>query len=517
MVLTRHLAVITVLAALGGCYKYDPLYCAKDDDCADLAGGYRCDTTGAIGGIANTCVHQPESEPDASSEPDAGADATVDAPPLDPAAPDLVAQLAGEGKIVPRDVAVSADGQRIAIAGYFSGSIRIDGAEVTAAGDTDIVIALFDGAGTALWTRTFGAGRHEDLHGVAIDARGDVLVAGGSVGQYDIGAHTITDHGGSDAVIAKLRGSDGAPQWARSIGGAGFDAARDVAVDSAGNAFLAGYLGPGSVDVDFGGMTRSFAAGRSFIARYDADGELAWVHSFGGPNGAAWSVAVDPGDAVVVAGGYDGEISLGTLHVTTTGNTDVFVLKLTDDGAPVWVRSYGGSGEDAAWDVASGGPDGRISLVGYFASRAAIGGDTFMQAGPTPDAFVLSLTPTGNPLWARAIDHNYDYYGNAVAVDSRGRTRVAGQFHSGVDFGGGPVAVAGNMTDFFLGRWSTTGTLEELRHWGGADGDAGTAVSAAASGHVVAAGYFSGAVDFDGHPRTASGVNPNGVMLRLRP
>src|SRR2546430_560953 len=80
-----------------------------------------------------------------------------------------------------------------------------------------------------------------------------------------------------------------------------------------------------------------------------------WSKKFGGSGTAsARSVRVDSGGNVIVAGQYQGIVNFGAGPVTSYTNPasgptiDVYVAKYSSSGAPVWSRSIGGDGSDAA-------------------------------------------------------------------------------------------------------------------------------------------------------------------------
>src|SRR5262245_27536860 len=74
------------------------------------------------------------------------------------------------------------------------------------------------------------------------------------------------------------------------------EAARAVATDAAGNAYVTGSISGGPVDFDPGPGTANLSAanGSIFIAKYSAAGALVWARNLGGNSGAqGQGVAVD--------------------------------------------------------------------------------------------------------------------------------------------------------------------------------------------------------------------------------
>jgi hypothetical protein len=100
------------------------------------------------------------------------------------------------------------------------------------AGNLDVLLAKYDPSGTQLWNTTFGWASWEYGAGLALDASGNVYVAGATVG-----------FGGSAEVVLLLKfNSSGSQQWYRiwsSIIGAH---SRAMAIDSSGDIYLTGYM-----------------------------------------------------------------------------------------------------------------------------------------------------------------------------------------------------------------------------------------------------------------------------------
>jgi hypothetical protein len=103
--------------------------------------------------------------------------------------------------------------------------------------------------GAPLWSRGFGghADRAEaDVEGLAIDATGNLLMAGSFAYDLDLGGGSLGD-GRWKAFLAKLA-PDGSHVWSRAFGGAGaYVEGIGVAIDAEGRAVFAGQLSQDAV------------------------------------------------------------------------------------------------------------------------------------------------------------------------------------------------------------------------------------------------------------------------------
>src|SRR6185295_2668246 len=109
--------------------------------------------------------------------------------------------------------------------------------------------------------------------------------------------------------------------WVRSAGAAGEDDGYAVAVDRAGNSYVAGACQGTAVF----GATDLVSAGLSdiFLAKYDAEGDLLWARQAGGSaDDAALGIAVSTNGNCFVTGYYSKAASFGKLNVSTTGTFD---------------------------------------------------------------------------------------------------------------------------------------------------------------------------------------------------
>ena len=194
----------------------------------------------------------------------------------------------------------------------------------------------------------------------AADDNGNVYVVGYFDGMLTLGNSTLVSAGMFDVFIAKWNSAQNAFVWAQRAGGTDIDFARDVTVRG-NEVYVVGNLG--SQGGDFGAAQLS-TAGLSdvFVAKLMDNGpssQFNWATRAGGPgHDSVWGMAVS-GSAVYLAGEFDGVgSSFGPTTLASVGQSDAFVAKVLDagnSGSFVWARQAGGSGNDAAMDVAANG------------------------------------------------------------------------------------------------------------------------------------------------------------------
>ncbi|MEM9691677.1 MAG: hypothetical protein AAGA56_03975 [Myxococcota bacterium] len=184
-----------------------------------------------------------------------------------------------------------------------------------------------------------------------------------------------------------------------------------------------------------------------FVTRLDSSLAPTWSRSFGS------SAAESPNDVgfledgtIVIVGSSRGDFEFGQGAVANGGEVDAFVVTLADDGTPLSAASFGGAGIDTFSSIAVGG--GLIAMAGSVTDDISVGDQTFEVVDQ--DALVVALDDaTLVPQFAAVGSGLGEQSTTAIEIDSLGRTIVGGTFQESINFGGGPLASAGD-TDAFL-------------------------------------------------------------------
>src|SRR2546428_175288 len=134
---------------------------------------------------------------------------------------------------------------------------------------SDAFVVKLNAAGTALVYSTFlGGDGFDQGHGIAVDAEGNAYATGGTSSTNfptTTGAFRTTFGGRSDAFVTKLNGDGSALVYSTYLGGFSSDRGNAIAVDAAGNAYVAVLTfstnfptTPGAVRETFGGIFDAF-------------------------------------------------------------------------------------------------------------------------------------------------------------------------------------------------------------------------------------------------------------------
>jgi len=397
-------------------------------------------------------------------------------------------------------VSVDASGNVI-VTGNFNGAVDFGGGALLSAGNNDIFVAKLGSDGSHLWSKRFGDGDIQEAHAVAVDASGNVIVAGNFYGTVDLGGGALTSAGSDDIYVAKL-GPDGAHLWSKRFGDRSSQSARSVAIDASGNVIVTGdFYGV----TDFGGGALTSTGGDVYVAKFGSDGTHLWSKRFGdGDYQLANAVALDASGSVIVTGVLNGSVDFGGGVLSSAGHSDIFIAKFGSDGTHLWSKRFGDGDYQGAY-AAAVDASGNVIVTGYFYGTVDFGGGALTTAGGAVGVFIAKFGSDGAHLWSKSFsDGSYYMAPHSVAVDASGGVIITGYLYGTVDFGGGALASAGE-SDIFVAKFGFDGSHLWSKCFGDDATQYGEAVAVDASENVIIAGSFLGTVCFGGSALTSAG------------
>ncbi len=233
-------------------------------------------------------------------------------------------------------VSTDANGNIIVTGEFMSASITFGTTTLTNASTnrTDIFIVKYDGAGNVLWAKSAGGTGYDRGHSVSTDANGNIIVTGDFLSSsITFGTTTLTNAGNTDIFIVKYDGA-GNVLWAKSAGGPAGDYGVSVSTDANGNIIVTGEFWSSSITFGTTTLTNPGYAD-IFIVKYDGAGNVMWAKSAGGTNQnqeGGNSVSTDANGNIIVTGRFgSSSITFGTTTLTNAGASDtydIFIVKL---------------------------------------------------------------------------------------------------------------------------------------------------------------------------------------------
>lgn len=343
----------------------------------------------------------------------------------------------------------------------------------------DGVTIKYNASGVEQWIAYYnGAGDNSDnAHAIAVDTGNNVYVAG----------YTVEYENDRNFSLSKIDAS-GITQWTKTINGtstASTDEAQSVALDAAGNIYVAGYTKNINVSYDF------------TIAKYNSLGDTVWVRYYNdtvaNESDRAYAIALDADNHVYVTGRSDSD-------PTINSNDDILTVKYDSNGVFQWAQRYNGTGNgtDAAKSI-------KVSTSGhvYVAGKSYNGTNT--------DYVLLKYDTSGTLLWTRFYDGSTgDDECVSMAMDNSENIFLTG-FSTGTN---------GSNTDAATVQYNSSGVRNWVIRFDGSSGgnDIGKSVTVDQAGNII----VTGSTDTDNSASTINNdifsvkYNSNGIQQWIR-
>jgi hypothetical protein len=426
-------------------------------------------------------------------------------------------------------------------------------------------LARFDADGMVEWVERLASNEDEGPPPILIAAYPDhgVVATGSFAGEAVFGEGepnetVLVSEGSNDLFLARFE-EDGHLIWARkeNCGQSAF--AHSIGVASDGSIVTMGHFND---DIVFGegevNETELPAMGSTrYIARYQADGALAWARIEAGME-AGSKLATFSSDSFVATGLFVHNTTFGEgdpnatvlspdalgpdmLNAETTSG--MFITSYDMDGALRWAR---GAGLISSGVAADGSPvaldDDSFIVAGMFGGVLAFDysgpNETLLVSphfeGPegwpvfSPELFAARLDADGELVWAMASESGYgnDVVGVNASLLPTDRFLMSGKFTGAASFGLGEPAdtwlVSSGDLEPFAAVYDVDGNLEWVARVGSSwEFARAKATAGLEDGTFLLAGSFSGEAGFipvEGQPFTVTSNGPkDGFLMRVCP
>ena len=213
--------------------------------------------------------------------------------------------------------------------GLIDGYVVVGETESFGAGDLDILLLRLDAEGSILWSRTYGGDSAERATAIELvsdqQRRHDGYILLGETQSFGAGQR--------DIWLLRLN-TDGAVVWQKTYGGDQWEGAGSVQAIMDQYDQPVGYIVAGTTDSFVGADFNNV-----WVVKLDLEGSIVWQRTYG------WH-GHDDGISIQQVIGGDG-VADGFILVANTksfpldGDSDVWILRLDEQGAVVWQRLYG--------------------------------------------------------------------------------------------------------------------------------------------------------------------------------
>jgi uncharacterized delta-60 repeat protein len=253
---------------------------------------------------------------------------------------------------------------------------------------------------------------------------------------------------------------------------------RGVMVDSSDNIYVTGYTE--------GGLDGNTNSGEEdiFLVKYNTSGTKQWTQLFGiSSDDRGHGVTVDSSNNIYVTGYTTG----GLDNNTSSGGSDIFLVKYYDNGTKQWTQQIGTSSGDSGTGLTVDSSD-NIYVTGY-----TYGGlDNNTNSG-NEDIILVKYNSSGTKQWTKQLGTSAQDRGYGVTVDSSNNIYVTGSTKGGLD--GNTNSGNTNAYDIFLVKYNSSGTKQWTKQLGTSSNDYGHGVTVDSSNNIYVTGITGGGLD----------------------
>jgi uncharacterized protein (TIGR03437 family) len=271
---------------------------------------------------------------------------------------------------------------------------------------------------------------------IAIDKAGNIYLAGNAI------VDPTTQQ--TAMLVVKLNPQANQYLYSRYVGGSAMDTASAIAVDNAGNAYVAGVTTSPDFPVTANGNLATppvpGSTERSFVFKLDPNGQLVFSDIFGGSaNSFALAVAVNAAGQVLVSGTSESSNFPTTPGVFSVADANgaPYLIELDPTGTKIIFSATGIGGNSLTFDSA-----GNIYMAGTTGSLTyPLTPNTYQPTFPVfmtciapcggefqgPNQYVTKLDPTGTKMiFSTAVSGSGNTMNEGLAVDAAGNVYLTG-------------------------------------------------------------------------------------------
>ncbi|APQ17442.1 hypothetical protein [Maribacter hydrothermalis] len=273
------------------------------------------------------------------------------------------------------------------------------------------------------WNKTYGGSKDDIGQSLAQTSDGGYILTGYAMSSD---GDATNNEGFHDNWILKLN-AQGVLEWESSYGFSGHDHSYDIIEATQGGYFFTGFLDITSARADGntekGNSLTSHGVGEFWGTKIDEDGKVQWRGYFGGTNNDRAHSVVQTNDGGYVMAGFtesnDFDIS------NTNGSYDFWVVKVDTFGNLLWEQSYGGEGIEVSYDIAKTADNGFVVVGNTFSTN----GDILLNHGGS-DMWMIKLDEDGNLIWEQTYGGSQFDLAQAVVQSKDGGFLITGNTKS---------------------------------------------------------------------------------------
>ena len=305
-----------------------------------------------------------------------------------------------------------------------------------------------------------------------------------------------------------LFGQDYSFDWVNTYGGLKSDAAKSICTDRHGNVFITGYF-QDSVSFE-NTVLKSKGDTDIFLVKLSDKGELLWVKQAGG-DFRKNMIMTESGKAI--ATDYKNNIYLTGIFATSAQFEDTIIR--SNGGNDIFIAKYKTSGK-LLWakNYGSIGHDLVYDLELDYTNNILITGDIYEKAnigdlkGPDKgsSAFLAKLTNDGKSIWLRTLQGTGHLFGKTITSDFEGNTYWGVNFRNKLNRSNNIIESYGNY-DFIIEKVNQSGSVIWFNHFCGKGNNKISSIGINNLNDLYITGHFSNTITLEDKNLTSKGNN----------
>ncbi|MDA7657555.1 hypothetical protein N8737_02515 [Verrucomicrobia bacterium] len=360
------------------------------------------------------------------------------------------------------------------------------GERIPVIGRTDYFVAKFSPDLEPVWIRTAGSDQFDFGTVVRVTENGDIVVTGAYQGTMNFHGQELSHLGRADSFIARYDAS-GNLLWVRTINGNENVVIDGLAMDKAGDIYMTGRL---SHLATFGEQEIGVRFQiRGFLSKLNRDGEFLFSKTI---------VPTSDSGAIVIDAGHDGRLYVGGTYAAN--ESGVFVGGYSPTGTEEFLHVFSGGGEISDIEL---GSDNKLYVCGRFGgTELNLNGIVLKNQSTFFSGFAAKIDLNGDVDWGKIMGDR----GLQMALDGSNTAYIAGYYQEATHSVGGTTLTNAGRLDVFISSISSQGETNWVKGYSSDSTDLARTITLGPDGALIFAGEATNA---------AFGVDPLGGAVFL--
>ncbi len=346
------------------------------------------------------------------------------------------------------------------------------------------------------WHKTYG-GYYDDRVSQTKQLKEGGYIIAGSSNSSSFG--DVVDHIGPfyswythDYWIVKIT-EQGSIVWAKSYGGSADDVARSIEQTADGGYIIAGSTSSNDIDV-----TMHYGADSTYdcwILKLDSSGKIQWKKTFGGSlDDEAIDIKQTKDKGYIFAGcSISNDSDVSGHHNVSKPNYDIWVVKLDSMGSLIWQKCYGGSSYEIPQSILLTSDSGFV-ILGYTFSTD---GDV-SKYYKNSDVWIIKIGNDGKLKWDKTFGGSqYEYATTIINTHDMGYLFVGSTGSTDFDLMGHKVDTLSN--DYWIVKIDSLGSIIWQKCYGGSNDELAFDVKISDNGYIICGRTNSNDGDISGN------------------